>query len=134
MKHPRHAILQEEIGLDHCIENEYATLYFYGSFVVTEVNEGVSLSLKTGIHLLIKSISYLGSRPIVLISNRINSYAVKPVDYKYLNSLPILKGIGIVYHSEEGKRNAELESNFCSKPLRTFSSIDDAYEWTKTLL
>lgn len=134
MKEPYRHNLPDDFQLDYAIENEYATVYFYGNLVILEANEGVSFSIKTGISLLIKAIAYLGSKPVVLISNRVNSYSVIPTDYKYLEHVPTLKGIAVVYHSEDTKAAATLEANFFKKPFRLFSDIQGACLWARELL
>ena len=91
--------LPDNTTLSDVIENEYATVYFYGNITVVEVNEGVTISFKTGISLLLKSLTLLGTKPFIIISNRINSYSVNPTDYKYLEIVPSLRVLSIVYHT-----------------------------------
>jgi len=126
--------LPDNTTLSDVIENEYATVYFYGNITVVEVNEGVTISFKTGISLLLKSLTLLGTKPFIIISNRINSYSVNPTDYKYLERVPSLRGIAIVYHTESSKKAATLEAAFFNKPFELFDNIIDAYTWGEKLL
>ncbi|MEL6810945.1 MAG: hypothetical protein AAFP76_06380 [Bacteroidota bacterium] len=126
--------LPGHLDLETIIEQKAATVYFYGNFVVVEVNEGVTLSYRTGFSLLIKGLSILKRKPWIYISNRVNSYAVNPTDYKYLNKVPTLKGLVIVDRSTVGKKNASLEANFSDKPFMVVDTMEAAYQWGKALL
>lgn len=123
-----------ETPLKKKLQTELGTLYFFDSLLIIQINSGVTLSYKTGGSLLIKALSIIGLKPIVLISNRVNSYSVDPNDYKHLQKVPMLKGIAIVYHNETSKKNAELEKNFFHKPFKGFSSMEDAVQWSKSIL
>ncbi|MFC7357450.1 hypothetical protein ACFQO1_07110 [Jejudonia soesokkakensis] len=123
-----------ETPLKKKLQTELGTLHFFDKLVVLEINSGITLSYKNGASLLAKGISVMGLKPFVLISNRINSYAVDPNDYTYLQKIPTLKGIAIVYHNETSKKNAELEKNFFQKPFKAFSCMEDAVVWSKSIL
>ncbi len=126
--------LPNDFQLKSKLETDIGVVYFYGNIVVFEANEGVTLSYKTGFSVLLKGLTIVGTKPFVYISNRTNSYSIKPMDYKYLNKVPTLKCVGIVTYSEVGYSNAELESNFCKKPLRIFDNLTEAVIWGKGFL
>jgi hypothetical protein len=126
--------LPNDFQLKSKLETDIGVVYFYGNIVVFEANEGVTLSYKTGFSVLLKGLTIVGTKPFVYISNRTNSYSIKPMDYKYLNKVPTLKCVGIVTYSEVGHSNAELESNFCKKPLRIFDNLTEAVIWGKGFL
>lgn len=127
-------ILPSNFQIKKTLETDIGMVYFYGNIVVFEANEGVTLSYKTGFSILLKCLTVVGSRPCVYISNRINSYSIKPMDYKYLNKVPTLKCCGIVTYSGVGHSNAELESTFCKKPFRIFDNLTEAVIWGKGFL
>lgn len=127
-------ILSKQIHLQEVLETELGTIYFYDNIVMMEAKEDVVLSLKTGIFILLKVISMVGTKPVVYISNRINSYAVAPTDYKYLELIPNLKGIAIVNYLEHLQESTELEKRFFKKPFEAFDNLHDAKVWAYQML
>lgn len=123
-----------KLELRDSFSNETADVYLYDHFAVVEAKEGVTLSFKTGFTLLLKGLNILGTKPWVYISNRVNSYAVVPTDYKYLNSVPSLKGLAIVNPNKAELSNAHLEKAFFKKPFTFVKTIDEAYDWGKEIL
>jgi hypothetical protein len=126
--------LSGSTALKHVLKTDIVTIYFYEGIVVVEAEEGVTLSYKTGFSILVSGLKYLGNRPFVYITNRVNSYSVNPNDYIYLEKIPTLKGLGIVTPNEIGMQNAELELNFFKKPMEIFSSLSEAYQWGMEVL
>lgn len=126
--------LPADFKIKKILETDIGVVYFYGNIVVFEADEGVTLSYKTGFSLLLKGLTIIGGKPFVYISNRTNSYSIKPMDYKYINKVPTMKSFGIVTYSEVGRSNAELESNFCKKPFRIFDNLTEAVIWGKGFL
>lgn len=126
--------LPKEAIFKQILETEIGTIYFYEGIVIVEAKEGITISYKTGFSTLVKGLQITGLKPFVYISNRLNSYSVDPNDYKYLNKIPSLKGIGIVSRLESARQNAILEKAFSKKDLEIFEDINDAYEWALTKL
>ncbi len=126
--------LPEEAPLLDILKTKIGTVYFYENFVIVEANEGALLSYSTSFQILLKGLQIMKNRPLVYIANRINSYSVNPTDFKYLESVPTLKGIALVHHTEESKVNAYYESTFFNKPIESFDSLEDAYYWAQNLL
>lgn len=125
---------KQQLPLKRTIVHEAATVYFYENFVVVEVNEGVTLSYASGFSLLVTGLKHLGTKPWIYVSNRVNSYAVVPTDYKYLNRVPTLKGLVILNTNEMMKRNAELEQSFSKKPFFVAKDFDEALAWGNNIL
>ncbi len=125
---------KERLTLKNTIVHEAATVYFYDQFVVVEVNEGITLSYSSGFSLLVSCLKYLGTKPFIYISHRVNSYAVVPTDYKYLNQLPSLKGIVIINPNKIIDENAELEKSFSKKPFIVVNDFDEALAWGNAIL
>jgi hypothetical protein len=123
-----------QIHLQEVLETELGTIYFYDNIVMMEAKEDVVLSLKTGIFILLKVISMVGTKPVVYISNRINSYAVAPTDYKYLELIPNLKGIAVVNYLPHLRESVELERRFFKKPFESFNCLEDAKKWAQYML
>ena len=71
---------------------------------------------------------------IVYISNRANSYSVKPADWlKFYKNNHKMKAYGIVSYSDTGFFNALLEKLFIKADFNRFGSLERAIEWAKTL-
>jgi hypothetical protein len=126
--------LPPDFLLNKIRETDIGVVYFYGNIIVFEANEGVVMSYKTGFSVLVKGLNYLGANSWVYISNRVNSYSIKPIDYKYLNEVPTLAAIGVVNYTEVGHTNAELEAKFCKKPFQMFHNLTEAVIWGKGYL
>lgn len=126
--------LHSDFQLKKVLETNIGLVYFYGNLIVVEANEGIVLSYKTGFSVLLNGLSMLGAKPWVYISNRIHSYSIKPMDYKYLNKVPTLKAIGIVNYNEMGHLNATLEAKFCKKPFMVFNNLQEAAIWGNSFL
>lgn len=128
-----HNLLKNDTLLD-ILNTKLATIYFYKNIVVFEAKEGVTISYETSLPMLLKGLQVMKNRPLVYIANRIHSYSVNPTDFKYLESIPTLLGVGVVNYTEESKVNFNYERNFFKKPFRSFNSMEEAHQWAQTLL
>ena len=79
--------LATSVTLNHVLETDLVTVYYYDGIVVVEAHEGVTLSYKTAFSILVKGLRYTCMNPFVYISNRINSYSLNPNDYVYLEKI-----------------------------------------------
>ena len=116
------------------IENELGKVHIYKNIIVMEAKSGVTISFETGFSILLNWTKTIGNKPWVYIANRKNSYAVNPTDYKYLEKVPTLKGLAIVTPEGLGRTNAELEANFFKKPFKVFDNLDQAFDWSNSLI
>ena len=122
-----------EIHSQEVLETELGTIRFYNNLVVMEAKEDVTISFRTGIFILLKVIYMVGTKPVIYISNRKNRYSVDPNDYKYLDMIPNLKGIGIISY-KYGLQSSELERRFINKPFATFHDLESAEAWARQTL
>lgn len=134
MNSPINHKLPDGVKLHEVIYSKVSDLFIYGNVIIVETHEGIHLSYKNGFSLLVKVLNILGSKPFVFIANRIDSYSIKPTDYKYLNKVPTLRGIAVVAYSEMTKANAVLETKFCRKPFSVFENTYDAFVWAQSLI
>lgn len=116
------------------LNTELGVFTITGSIMVLEAKADVIVSFKTGISTLLKLVQIMGTKPVVHISHRINSYSIDPTDYKVLNKISTLKGIAIVNADSEGIQSAKLERIFIKKPFEIFTNLEDAKEWARKLL
>lgn len=126
--------LPPNFQLKKTLDTEIGMIYFYDTIVIFEAKEGIIMSYKTGFSILLKGLNYLGSKRWVLISNRVHSYSINTMDYKYLNKVPTLRAVGVVNYRELGHSNAELEAKFCKKPFQMFDNVTEAAIWGKGYL
>jgi hypothetical protein len=111
------------------IKTNDVTIRLHKSVAIIEIAEGTSLSYKNGIQTFRRLLSIIGDQPWVYISNRVNSYSLDPNDYKHLNEISTLKGIGVIQYKRSIKTAMELEKLFVKKPFKTFNDLDSAIEW-----
>ncbi len=126
--------LPSEFQLTKKLETDVGLIYLYGNIAVFEAKEGAVISYQSGFSVLLKGLDLLEGAPWSYISNRVNSYSIKPIDYKYLNNLSSLKAIAVVCYSDLVRSNAELESKFCKKPFRIFNNLSESAFWAKGFL
>ncbi|CAM3384457.1 hypothetical protein [Aequorivita lipolytica] len=126
--------LPPEFQLTKIMEMEIGNYFFYGNVVIVEAKEGIMLSYKKDLSVILLIQNITEGKPWVYISNRVNSYSIQPLDYKYLNKVPSLKALGVVNFSEVGYLNSELEAKFCKKPFQMFYNLNEAVIWGKTYL
>jgi hypothetical protein len=126
--------LSEDLQANEVLDTEIGTIYFYDSILVMEAKEDVLISIKTGLSILLDVVKRVGLKPVVYISNRVNSYSVDPNDYKFLNMIPNLKGIAIVSYSEINFQTVDLEKSFIKKPCESFNNLLEAKEWANEVL
>lgn len=126
--------LPPEFLLTKVIEMEIGNYFFYENIVIVEAKEGILLSYKKDLSVVLLILNITKGKPWVYISNRINSYSIQPLDYKYLNKVPSLTALGVVNYTEAGYLNSELEAKFCKKPFGMFHNLTEAVIWGKGYL
>ncbi len=112
---------------------EFGKLTFYDNYVVAVMNEGVNIGDKEN-ETLIKVAEAHFSKPFIYITHRINSYSVDPNIYSKTAKLKNLTGFAVVSEGYMAKTNAQIERLFFNKPFEIFSTLDEAIEWTQTVL
>ena len=116
------------------IKTTGVTIRVYKGIAILEVAEGVAVSYKSGHKILNRLLSIVGGKPQVYISNRVNSYSLDPNDYKHLNQIPTLKGIGVIQYKKSIPTALEFEKMFIKKPFKTFNDLDSAIEWALVMV
>lgn len=101
--------------------------------VLIETNEGLILD-KTAVRRLYEKIEQLLSGDYSLVINRRNKYKLMRIEvYKEANAHDRLRGIAIVTHQKVAGMMAGMEAPLSQKPFSTFTDIDDAIAWAKSL-
>lgn len=111
----------------------FATIFLCDGFIISEINQGVDFSWDDHAEQVSQDIaSYYGTdgHDLILISNRIHSYAVAPADwFKFFKHNYKLKGYAIVGYGKFTFINAMIENLFFDKKIKRFSDINAALDW-----
>lgn len=126
--------MPKEFHLTHIMDLAVGNYFFYGNIVVVEAREGIVLSYKKNLSVILAILNITKGEPWVYVSNRINSYAINMLDYKYLNKVPTLRAIGIVNYNDLARLNTTLEVKFCKKPFKVFNNLREAVVWGVAVL
>jgi len=112
---------------------DFGKLTFYDNYVVAVMNEGVNIGNKEN-DILIKIAEKHFTKPFIYITHRVNSYSVDPNIYAKTIKSENLSGFAVVSEGYMAKINAQIEKLFFNKPFEIFSSLEEAVEWTKSVL
>ncbi|XLS27595.1 hypothetical protein ACJD0Z_10340 [Flavobacteriaceae bacterium M23B6Z8] len=109
----------------------FGKMYFFEHMMVSEFKEGILFTYDHAVEFIDKAEAYYGSeKKLVYISNRVNSYSVDPVDWIKLGfSYKNLLAIGVVNYTFFKKKVFYVEKMFCRKPMKSFSSLNEAVDW-----
>jgi hypothetical protein len=120
--------------IKHEVQRPYGTFYFFESYLISEIDEGIVFSGKEAIDIFNIALEFYdgNKRPeqFVYLSNRINNYSVKPVDwldFDYMGSLMV--GYGIVDDRKRAKLNAQIEEQFVPCEFGVFDDLTPAIIW-----
>ncbi len=116
---------------------DIGNFYFYQNFMISEIHEGVVITLDKVTEVTHKyTIKYYNnSIPFVFISNRINSYSLEPtIHFKTKILLPNTKGYAVVTYNDLNKKVAQFEQNFLHIPTGIFADLNSAVQWAQNLI
>jgi hypothetical protein len=112
---------------------DFGNVFVFDGFVISEINQGITFSWELHAKKIVEDVSSFfdtDGNDIIYISHRINSYAVKPVDWlNFFKHSYSLKGYGVVGYTQGSFMNSIVESVFFNKKIKRFSSIDAAVQW-----
>ncbi|WP_299887983.1 hypothetical protein [uncultured Lacinutrix sp.] len=113
--------------------SEYGNYYFFDDFIISEINEGVLYNWAAAQDAIEAAYKHYGENPsICYITNRVNNYSVKPLDWiKFFSSKNKLNGYAIVSYTERGWVNAVVEKLFLKTRVERFFDLYDAISWAK---
>jgi hypothetical protein len=113
----------------------HGDVYIFEGFVVSENNYGITYSWDNhGKKVVDDIVDFFGKtgNNLVYISNRINSYAVKPNDWlKFFSHSYSIRGYGIVSKTKGGVMNTMIENLFFNKKIQRFESLEVAIDWAR---
>lgn len=114
------------------IKTDIGNLYFFETYVVAEIYEGVRIDLESfkETHNAIQS--YFGNSKYAMVSNRINSYCLNITDAPYFNELfKNLKAHAVVTYNSFTEMSFELENHFFDFKRQLFSTVIEAISWVE---
>lgn len=94
---------------------EHGDVYIFNDFLVSENKQGITYTWENGVKVINDVVDFFGKRGnnLVYISNRINSYAVKPNDWlKFFSHSYSIRGYGVVSNTKASIMNTVIESFF----------------------
>jgi len=120
-------------GIANCVYNlKSGDLYFYDSFVISEIFEGVTVvkeDLTEVINLIRKHYGF--KNPYGLISHRLHSYSINLLDILPVsNQFGLLVANAVVGYNEFSFKNFELEKRLLKLDGESFFDLNDAIRWT----
>ncbi|GAA4274711.1 hypothetical protein U6A24_21875 [Aquimarina gracilis] len=114
-----------------------ATYYLFDTYIIAEIDEGIVYTWDDHAEPIVAELSELYDQKgegLVLISNRVHSYSVKPSDWiKFFKSDYKLKGYAIVSYSRKGFIASLVEKLFMRNLFKNFNNLEDAIAWAKSL-
>ncbi|MGB5364411.1 MAG: hypothetical protein WBN17_14020 [Aureibaculum sp.] len=110
---------------------DFCILKFYDNYVISIINEGVTVSKDISDKICQTAINYYQGKPFVYITHRIHSYSVDPSVYHDVSKIKNLAGFVVVSESKLSIKNALLEKIFLNKPFQIFSNLEDAVLWAE---
>ena len=117
----------------HIFQLDFATIQLYENYVISSIREGVTLTQQQLDIFFEIFNTYYNEKPFVSIANRENDYSLDPNLLKSKRH-PSLLGIGVVCYNQRSRQTAQFEKNFYNGPFEIFDSLEDAINWSQTLL
>ena len=114
---------------------EIGKFKFYDNILIGEINEGINMEFKNFLKLmnLIKEI--YDDKPIVYISNRVNSYSIDPIGYRNaLKFFPKIIGYSVVTNKKPVLSSIAIEKRFFKSEVLVFKDMELAVNWAKIIL
>lgn len=112
----------------------FTTLHFYENYVVSTIEEGVSIGEEDVDKLEAVTREYYKKCIFGYLINRQNHYSVNPLIYLNASKIPKLVGIAMVYNTDLKKMNAIFEKKFFDKPFHVFNNMEPAEIWLNNLV
>ena len=130
----------EETNLADTVEDifisKYGIFYFFEDYIISELNEDIVYTWEASQEAINAAYKHYGDNPSVCyISNRVNTYSVKPADWiKFFTTKNKLNGYAIVSYTETNWANSILEKLFLRRTkVERFKNLHEAIDWAKAI-
>ncbi|WP_179316895.1 hypothetical protein [Winogradskyella undariae] len=120
--------MNESLTFDFC------DVKVYDHYIIVTIKEGINVTSNRNNTLIQITENYFSNKPLVYISNRINSYSVDPKVYLKTSEIQNLEGIAIVSNNYHAKVNAQIEKMFFKKPFEVFTDLAEAITWANKII
>ena len=121
----------------HVMTYPSGNYYLFDTFVIAEMKEGIVFTWEDHAKQIVEELTHLydhNGENIVYISNRVHSYSTRPSDWiKFYRSDFKLKAYGIISYSKKSLMTAVMEKIFMRNRFQSFTSLDEAIAWAKSL-
>lgn len=116
------------------LKYNFCQVQIHDHHIIVIVNEGEVVDKLKNEVLVDIAQSYFKDRPFIYITHRINSYSVDPSVYKATSRIKNLIGFCVVSSNFLAKSNAQIEKLFFNKPYEIFESLQEAIQWSDSLI
>jgi hypothetical protein len=107
---------------------KFCELFIHKNMVISEINEGVIVG-KNRVMEIIDAISTRCNdlKKVDYISNRINSYSVKPMEYAELSmENPFFGSFSVIIYNKLGETNLTFERMFLKREINRYDTLQEA--------
>jgi hypothetical protein len=118
----------------HYKDIDFAQLFFFDNYVISQLQEGVLLEASNSKTLINALEDHYQDKPFVYIANRTFAYNVSPMLYREASNMDKLKGICIVTSKTLSQDTARFEGKFYDKEFYVCETITTGINWALELL
>lgn len=122
------------MSMFHYYDLDYTEVFIFDQFLINQIRDGVTITPKHNKKLREIVNSHFKNKPVVYISNRVNSYSVDPITYLGTSKIHNLLAIAIVAEKKINRTNAVFESSFYNKPFEVFPTLSEAISWVESVI
>lgn len=120
-------------SLEEVYSLSYGRFYFFESFIVTEICEGIHFTWEMGQEVIALAIGHYGREQIIgFITNKVHSYSCQPQDWvKFFESNYMLSAFAVVDYNYSNSDNTLIEKIFFESKIQKFRSLETAVDWVE---
>jgi len=122
------------MGMFHYYDIGISELFIFDEFLINQIREGESVEPEHNQLLQDVIEKHFENKPVVYITNRINSYAVNPLTYLGTVKIEKLSAFAVVANTKIQREGANFERQFYNKPFEIFDTLGEAIAWSNTIL
>ncbi|ANH61320.1 hypothetical protein [Dokdonia donghaensis] len=130
-------MLVSESNLNYELQDVYifecGTFYFFDTFIISEIKEGVSFDWEMAQEIITIAESYYGlNQKVAYISNKVNSFSLVPEDWPhFFKARDSVSAIAIVLYDRKERSNVLLERLFFKSKIKKFFDLEEAVKWAR---
>jgi hypothetical protein len=125
--------IQSNLFIDKVQDLVFCTLFYSGDVVVSEISQGAVIGLQEA-HKIFTAVDdhFQGVTKVHYISNRINDYSIKPIEWSRLKrDIQQFKSYNAIIYSRAGMTNLMFERQFTERSIPQFDSLEEAMKFIK---